>query len=81
MQRIYQMTLEGSGWRKLPPPSVREGIVNPTYYGGAGRQPLRQQKHRRAHLKWNHTVKKILTLQEYCGDVISNPKTYPSPTR
>ena len=76
VQRIYQMTLEGSGLagnRRRP----RCGWDRQSHLllAESGRQPL-GSKSTVEPTKWGHTtVKKILTLQEYCGDVI-NFKSY-----
>ena len=53
-----------------------DGIVNPTYYWRSKGVNRSGSKSTLEPTKWGHTtVKKILTLQEYCGDVI-NFKSY-----
>ena len=76
VQRIYQMTLEGSGLAEIAAALGAEGIVNPTYYWRSRGVNRSGSKSTVEPTKWGHTtVKKILTLQEYCGDVI-NFKSY-----
>ena len=53
-----------------------DGVVNPTYYWRSRGTSRGGSKSTVEPTKWGHTtVKKILTLQEYCGDVI-NFKSY-----
>ena len=76
VQRIYQMTLEGSGLAEIAAALGADGIVNPTYYWRSRGVNRSGSKSTVEPTKWGHTtVKKILTLQEYCGDVI-NFKSY-----
>ena len=76
VQRIYQMTLEGSGLAEIAAALGADGIVNPTYYWRNRGTSRGGSKSTAEPTKWGHTtVKKILTLQEYCGDVI-NFKSY-----
>ena len=72
VQRIYSMTLEGLGTEqiaaqlKLTPRAywLKKGVKRP----GKGKQ--------QPPTKWNSsTITKILSLQEYCGDIL-NFKTY-----
>ena len=76
VKRIYSMTLDGLGTEQIAAQLEREGILTPRAYWlqkgvkrpGKGKQlpPTR----------WNSsTVTKILSLQEYCGDIL-NFKTY-----
>ena len=76
VKRIYSMTLDGLGTEQIAAKLERDGILTPRAYWlqkgvkrpGKGKQlpPTR----------WNSsTVTKILSLQEYCGDIL-NFKTY-----
>ena len=76
VKRIYSMTLDGLGTEQIAAQLERDGILTPRAYWlqkgvkrpGKGKQlpPTR----------WNSsTVTKILSLQEYCGDIL-NFKTY-----
>ena len=57
-------------------PVAADGVVNPTYYWRSHGTSRGGSKSTVEPTKWGHTtVKKILTLQEYCGDVI-NFKSY-----
>ncbi len=76
VQRIYDMALEGYGLAEIAAALGRDGIVNPTYYWRSKGINRSGSKSTLEPTKWGHTtVKKILTLQEYCGDVI-NFKSY-----
>lgn len=76
VKRIYSMTLDGLGTEQIAAQLERDGILTPRVYWlqkgvkrpGKGKQlpPTR----------WNSsTITKILSLQEYCGDIL-NFKTY-----
>ena len=76
VRRIYDMALEGYGLAEIANALGRDGIVNPTYYWRSKGINRSGSKSTLEPTKWGHTtVKKILTLQEYCGDVI-NFKSY-----
>ncbi len=76
VRRIYDMALEGYGLAEIAAALGRDGIVNPTYYWRSKGVNRSGSKSTLEPTKWGHTtVKKILTLQEYCGDVI-NFKSY-----
>ena len=76
VRRIYDMALEGYGLAEIATALGRDGIVNPTYYWRSKGVNRSGSKSTLEPTKWGHTtVKKILTLQEYCGDVI-NFKSY-----
>ena len=76
VRRIYQMTLDGYGLAEIAAALGTDGIVNPTYYWRSRGVNRSGSKSTVEPTKWGHTtVKKILTLQEYCGDVI-NFKSY-----
>ena len=66
------MALEGYGQAEIAAALKRNGIVNPTYYWRARGENRGGSKSTVEPTKWGHTtIKKILTLQEYCGDVIN----------
>jgi DNA invertase Pin-like site-specific DNA recombinase len=76
VRRIYSMTLKGFGTMQIADALTKDKVLAPIFYWQskgvnragvtAGRDPCR----------WGtSTVTKMLTLQEYCGDVI-NFKTY-----
>lgn len=76
VRRIYDMTLEGYGLAEIANALGVDGIVNPTYYWRSKGVNRSGSKSTLEPTKWGHTtIKKILTLQEYCGDVI-NFKSY-----
>ena len=73
---IYRMALEGYGLAETAAQLAADGVVNPTYYWRSRGTSRGGSKSTVEPTKWGHTtVKKILTLQEYCGDVI-NFKSY-----
>ena len=76
VRRIYDMALEGYGLAEIANALGTDGIVNPTYYWRSKGVNRSGSKSTLEPTKWGHTtIKKILTLQEYCGDVI-NFKSY-----
>ena len=76
VRRIYRMALEGYGLAEIAARLAADGVVNPTYYWRSRGTSRSGSKSTVEPTKWGHTtVKKILTLQEYCGDVI-NFKSY-----
>ena len=76
VRRIYRMALEGYGLAETAAQLAADGVVNPTYYWRSRGTSRGGSKSTVEPIKWGHTtVKKILTLQEYCGDVI-NFKSY-----
>jgi site-specific DNA recombinase len=76
VRRIYCMALEGYGLAETAAQLAADGVVNPTYYWRSRGTSRGGSKSTVEPTKWGHTtVKKILTLQEYCGDVI-NFKSY-----
>ena len=76
VRRIYRMALEGYGLAETAAQLAADGVVNPTYYWRGRGTSRGGSKSTVEPTKWGHTtVKKILTLQEYCGDVI-NFKSY-----
>ena len=76
VRRIYRMALEGYGLAETAAQLAADGVVNPTYYWRSRGTSRGGSKSTVEPTKWGHTtVKKILALQEYCGDVI-NFKSY-----
>lgn len=76
VRRIYQMALDGYGLAETCAALEQDGIVNPTYYWRSRGVNRAGSKSTVDPTKWGHTtVRKILSLQEYCGDVI-NFKSY-----
>ena len=76
VRRIYRMALEGYGLAETAAQLAADGVVNPTFYWRSRGTSRGGSKSTVEPTKWGHTtIKKILTLQEYCGDVI-NFKSY-----
>lgn len=76
VRRIFRMALDGYGLAEIGAALERDGINNPTYYWRARGTNRGGSKSTVEPTKWGHTtIKKILTTQEYCGDVI-NFKSY-----
>lgn len=76
VRRIYRIALEGYGLAETAAALGADGIVNPTYYWRSKGTSRGGSKSTLEPTKWGHTtIKKILTTQEYCGDVI-NFKSY-----
>ena len=76
VRRIYRLALEGNGPMQIATALCEAGILNPSAYRTSKGISKGGSKSTLEPTKWNHTtVKKILTLQEYCGDVI-NFKSY-----
>ena len=75
-RRIYSMTLEGYGTEQIATQLERDEILTPrAYWLKKGIKRPGKGKQQPA-TKWNSsTVTKILSLQEYCGDIL-NFKTY-----
>ena len=75
VRRIYSLTLEGYGTQQIADILTQNKILIPTIY--KRNKGIRQGgKVPDDPFRWNtSTVQKILTLQEYCGDII-NFKTY-----
>lgn len=76
VRNIYGMTLDGLGTEQIAAQLEREGILTPRAYWlqkGIKRPGKGKQQ---PPTKWNSsTITKILSLQEYCGDIL-NFKTY-----
>lgn len=76
VRRIYQMALEGYGLAETAAALGQDGIFTPTHYWQSKGIKRGGSKSTLEPTKWGHTtIRKILELQEYCGDVI-NFKTY-----
>ena len=76
VRRIFSMTLDGYGTEQIAATLSHDKILTPIFYWrNKGFNRAGKVSDREPH-KWNSsTVVKILSLQEYCGDVI-NFKTY-----
>ena len=76
VRRIYSMALEGYGTEQIATQLERDEILTPrAYWLKKGIKRPGKGKQQPA-TKWNSsTVTKILSLQEYCGDIL-NFKTY-----
>lgn len=76
VKHIYGMTLDGMGTEQIASQLEREEILTPRAYWlkkGVKRPGKGKQQ---PPTKWNSsTITKILSLQEYCGDIL-NFKTY-----
>ena len=77
VRRIYNLTLDGLGTEQIAAALSNDRILTPIFYWrskGVNRDGKASEE--RPPYKWNvSSVSKILSLQEYCGDVI-NFKTY-----
>ena len=76
VRRIYRMTLDGYGTEQIAASLEQDGILTPrAYWLKKGiKRPCKGKE--QAPTKWNSSsVTKILSLQEYCGDIL-NFKTY-----
>ena len=76
VRRVYSMTLEGFGTEQIATQLEKDGVLTPRAYWltkGIKRPGKGKQQ---PPTKWNSsTITKILSLQEYCGDIL-NFKTY-----
>lgn len=76
VRRIYSMTLEGFGTEQIAAKLSEEQILTPRAYWLKKGVKRPGKGKERGPTMWNSsTVTKILSLQEYCGDVL-NFKTY-----
>lgn len=76
VQRIYQMYLDGYGIEQIAGILESEQVLAPNAYAVQNGYKVSGKKNIQSPYAWKHsTVAKILSLQEYCGDVI-NFKTY-----
>ena len=76
MRRVYSMTLEGFGTEQIAAQLEKDDVLTPRAYWltkGIKRPGKGKQQ---PPTKWNSsTITKILSLQEYCGDIL-NFKTF-----
>ena len=76
VRRVYSMTLEGFGTEQIATRLEKDGVLTPRAYWltkGIKRPGKGKQQ---PPTKWNSSsITKILSLQEYCGDIL-NFKTY-----
>ncbi|WP_317380354.1 recombinase family protein, partial [uncultured Intestinimonas sp.] len=73
---IYRLALEGNGPLQIATALGNMGALNPSAYRTSKGISKGGSKSTVEPTKWGHTtIKKILTTQEYCGDVI-NFKSY-----
>lgn len=76
VRRIYSMTLDGHGTEQIAATLSEDHVLTPIYYWRSHGVNRAGKVTERPPYKWNSSsVTKILSLQEYCGDVI-NFKTY-----
>ena len=76
VRRIYNLALDGHGPMQIASTLHADGFLNPSAYLTSKGLRKGGSKSKLEPTMWNHTtVKKILSLQEYCGDVI-NFKSY-----
>ena len=76
VRKVYQMYLDGFGIEQIAGWLEKEKILTPNFYAFENGLKVSGKKSNRSPYAWKHsTVSKILSLQEYCGDVI-NFKTY-----
>lgn len=76
VRRIYGMTLDGFGTVQISDALTKDKILSPIYYWQSiGINRPGKMKDREPYFWSGSTIYKILSLQEYCGDVI-NFKTY-----
>ena len=76
VRRIFSMTLDGKGVEQIAEALTNDRILTPIYYWQSKGKKRGGVKTDREPYRWHAmTVTKILTKQEYCGDVV-NFKTY-----
>ncbi|MCL2433409.1 MAG: DUF4368 domain-containing protein, partial [Clostridia bacterium] len=76
VRRIFSLTLDGMGTDQIAALLSDEKLLTPFFYWEKRGRKLPGRQPERDPCQWNNsTVIKILTTQEYCGDVI-NFKTY-----
>nr|WP_207742029.1 recombinase family protein [[Clostridium] symbiosum] len=76
VRRVYSMTLDGYGTEQIAAALSADKILTPMFYWRSKGVKRPGKVTDRIPHKWNSSsVVKILSLQEYCGDVI-NFKTY-----
>ena len=76
VKRIYSMTLDGLGTEQIAAQLERDGLLTPAAYWIHKGVKRTGKKKELPPTRWNSsTITKILSLQEYCGDIL-NFKTY-----
>lgn len=76
VRRIFHMYLDGYGIEQIAVKLENEGVLAPNSYAVAHGGKVSGKKTIHGPCAWKHsTISKMLSLQEYCGDVI-NFKTY-----
>ncbi|MDD4495024.1 MAG: DUF4368 domain-containing protein [Eubacteriales bacterium] len=75
VRRIYSMYLDGSGIEQIAGQLEKDEILTPNSYAKQNGLKVSGKVHSNQNF-WKHsTISKILSCQEYCGDII-NFKTY-----
>ena len=76
VRRIYSLTLDGYGVEQIADRLTKDLIVTPIFYWQSkGVKRPGKASNREPHYWNSSTITRILSLQEYCGDII-NFKTY-----
>ena len=76
IRRIFDMTLDGSGTEQIAAALSKDYILTPFFYWQSKGLKCSGRKPDREPHRWNSsTVARMLSVQEYCGDVV-NFKTY-----
>ena len=76
VRRIFEMTQEGKGTEQIADILTQEKILTPIFYWRSkGLNRGGRTGDREPHYWNSSTIVKILSMQEYCGDII-NLKTY-----
>ena len=76
VRRVYSMSLDGYGTEQIADALTKDRILTPIFYWRSKGVNRPGKVTDREPYYWNSsTITKILTMQEYCGDVI-NFKTY-----
>ncbi len=76
VRRVYSMTLDGYGTEQIAAKLEEDGILTPRAYWLSKGVKRPGKGKEQPPTKWNSSsVIKILSLQEYCGDIL-NFKTY-----
>lgn len=76
VRRIYSMTIEGYGSEQIAAALEKEGVLTPRAYWASKGINRSGKAKELPPTHWNcSSVIKILSLQEYCGDIL-NFKTY-----
>jgi DNA invertase Pin-like site-specific DNA recombinase len=76
VRRIYQMYLDGCGIEQIAVQLESEGLLAPNAYAAAHGYKVSGKLTKHSACAWKHSmVSHMLSLREYCGDII-NFKTY-----